>query len=66
MVGAACGNRMRHGWEPDAIRVSTGSDTEADFAVSLVRRTGEGREDCPMNSECSRREPDRLDDGVAL
>ncbi|EHM27994.1 hypothetical protein SPW_3617 [Streptomyces sp. W007] len=44
----------------------TGSDTVGDFTVSLVRRTGEGREDCPMNSECSRREPDRLDDGVAL
>lgn len=41
-----------------------GCDTDADFAVSLVRRTGEGREDCPMNSECSRCPSDRLDDGV--
>ncbi|CAM5487345.1 hypothetical protein SCALM49S_06783 [Streptomyces californicus] len=47
-------------------RSGTGNDKETEFAVSLVRRTGEGREDCLMNSECSRCEPARLDDGVDL
>ena len=44
-------------------------DTKAPIAfrpVSVVRRTGEGRENCPMNSERSRRTANRHTDGVVL